>query len=61
MMFLLTYILAAVMCFAVTVMGAWHIWSIACGETSVEAQDHEHYRKMAKRRGEDFVNSYDLG
>ncbi|KAK7682474.1 hypothetical protein QCA50_014274 [Cerrena zonata] len=61
MMFLLTYILAAVLCFAVTVMGAWHIWSVASGETSVEAHDHEHYRKIAKHRGEDFVNSYDLG
>lgn len=61
MMFLLTYILSAVLCFAVAVMGAWHIWSVASGETSVEAHDHDHYRKVAKRRGEDFVNSYDLG
>ena len=60
-MFLLTYILSAVLCFAVAVMGAWHIWSVASGETSVEAHDHDHYRKVAKRRGEDFVNSYDLG
>ncbi|TCD60661.1 hypothetical protein EIP91_009721 [Steccherinum ochraceum] len=42
-------------------MAAWHVWGVASGETSVEAQDHEHYRKIAKRRGEDFVNSYDLG
>ncbi|THH31492.1 hypothetical protein EUX98_g2690 [Antrodiella citrinella] len=48
-------------CFAVTIMTAWHIYGIACGETSVESQDNEHYRKVAKRRGEEFVNSYDLG
>ncbi|GBE88065.1 hypothetical protein SCP_1202940 [Sparassis crispa] len=59
--FLLLYILATVMCFAVCIMAAWHIWSISCGETSVESQDHEQYRKMARGRGEAFVNSYDLG
>ncbi|KAH8074796.1 DHHC palmitoyltransferase-domain-containing protein [Cristinia sonorae] len=59
--FLLIYILSAVLGLAVTVMAAWHLWGIACAETSVEAQDHEHYRKVAKGRGEDFVNSYDLG
>ncbi|THU93166.1 hypothetical protein K435DRAFT_594492, partial [Dendrothele bispora CBS 962.96] len=31
------------------------------GETSVEAQDHEIYRKVALSRGEVFINSYDLG
>ncbi|KAI0925493.1 hypothetical protein AcV5_008215 [Taiwanofungus camphoratus] len=61
MVFLLTYILAIVMCFAVSIMSAWHIWSVACGETSVESQDHEYYRKRAQARGETFVNSYDLG
>ena len=50
--FLLVYILAVVLGFAVTVMAGWHVWGIACGETSVEAQDHEHYRKVAKKRGE---------
>jgi len=59
--FLLVYILATVLGFAVTVMGLWHVWSVASGETSVEGQDHEHYRRIAKGRGEDFTNSYDLG
>jgi len=59
--FLLVYILAIVLGFAVTAMAGWHLWGIACGETSVESQDNEHYRRVAKRRGEDFVNSYDLG
>lgn len=50
--FLLTYILATVLGFAVSIMGLWHLWSVARGETSVEAQDHEVYRKVAKGRGE---------
>lgn len=53
--------LAAVLFIAVTIMASYHFWSIACAETSVESQDHEQYRKIAKGRGEDFVNSYDLG
>lgn len=59
--FLMEYILAVVMFFAVTVMGGYHLWSIANAETTVESQDHEHYRKIAKSRGDVFVNSYDLG
>jgi len=59
--FLLVYILAVVMSLAVTIMSSYHLWGIACGETSVESQDHEHYRYVAKGRGEDFINSYDLG
>ncbi|KAH9914952.1 DHHC palmitoyltransferase-domain-containing protein [Fomitopsis serialis] len=56
-----TYVLSVVMCLAVTIMTSWHIWGIACGETSVESADHEQYRQTAKGRGETFVNSYDLG
>ncbi|KAJ3567662.1 hypothetical protein NP233_g6217 [Leucocoprinus birnbaumii] len=59
--FAMIYILALVLFFAVSIMGGYHLWSVANGETSVEAQDHEVYRSQAKRRGEDFVNSYDLG
>ena len=40
------------MFFAVTVMGGYHLWSIANAETTVESQDHEHYRKIAKSRGD---------
>ena len=50
--FLMTYILAAVLCMAVTAMGGWHLWMVACGETSVESQDNEQYRRFAGRRGE---------
>ncbi|KAH9885798.1 zf-DHHC-domain-containing protein [Cubamyces lactineus] len=61
MAFLLTYILAVVLCLAVSAMAGWHLYMVAGGETSVETQDHEHYRKIAKQRGETFVNCYDLG
>lgn len=40
------------MCIAVLVMLLWHLWGVAGGETSVEAQDHAVYRKVAKDRGE---------
>jgi palmitoyltransferase len=50
--FMLIFILAAVIALAVSIMAGWHLWSIAKGETSVEGQDHEHYRKMARGRGE---------
>ncbi|KAF9223797.1 zf-DHHC-domain-containing protein [Gyrodon lividus] len=59
--FILIYILSVVICIAITLMLLWHLWGIARGETSVEAQDHEVYRNIAKGRGETFLNSYDLG
>ncbi|EMD31503.1 hypothetical protein CERSUDRAFT_89027 [Gelatoporia subvermispora B] len=59
--FLLVYILSVVLSLAVTIMITWHLWGIASGETSVESQDHEHYRKVAQGRGETFINSFDLG
>lgn len=61
MMFSIVFILAGVLCFAVGVMLAFHLWTVVSGETTVEAQDHESYRRRAKERGEIFVNSYDLG
>lgn len=57
----MSYILASVMCLAVSIMAAWHLWAVALGETSCEGHDFEVYRKVAKERGEVFVNSYDLG
>jgi palmitoyltransferase len=33
-------------------MAGYHLWSAARGETSVEAQDNEVYRKISKGRGE---------
>ncbi|KAF7302922.1 Palmitoyltransferase [Mycena kentingensis (nom. inval.)] len=59
--FLLTYILAAVMSLAVGIMCAFHLRTIANGETTVESQDHDVYRKVAVQRQETFTNSYDLG
>lgn len=50
--YILIYILAAVLCLAVGVMLMYHLWTIANGETSVEGQDHEVYRKVAGSRGE---------
>ncbi|OBZ66166.1 putative palmitoyltransferase ZDHHC16 [Grifola frondosa] len=61
MAFILTYILAVVIFLAVLAMTGWHLWMVASGETSVESQDYEHYRKLARGRGETFVNCYDLG
>ena len=50
--FIMIYILSVVLCLAVGIMLSYHLWGIACGETSVESQDHEIYRKRAKSRQE---------
>ena len=39
--FLMTFILAAVLCMAVSAMGGFQLYLVANGETSVENQDHE--------------------
>lgn len=49
---MISYLLSVVICIAVLIMLLWHLWGIAHGETSVEAQDHAVYRKIAKGRGE---------
>ncbi|KAI0304530.1 DHHC palmitoyltransferase-domain-containing protein [Multifurca ochricompacta] len=59
--FTIIYFLCLVMCLAIGTMLAWHIWGVSVGETAVESQDHEHYRRVALSRGESFQNSYDLG
>jgi len=59
--YILEYILSAVLCLAVGVMLMFHLWTISHGETSVESQDNDVYGRIAKSRGESFVNSYDLG
>ncbi|KAJ3857942.1 DHHC palmitoyltransferase-domain-containing protein [Lentinula lateritia] len=61
LMYIIEFILSGVLCFAVGIMLMFHLWSIGHGETSVESQDNEFYSRMAKNRGEAFVNSYDLG
>jgi hypothetical protein len=40
------------MSLAVGIMCSYHLWTVAHGETTVESQDHEVYRKMAKARNE---------
>ncbi|KAJ7157557.1 DHHC palmitoyltransferase-domain-containing protein [Mycena crocata] len=59
--FVMIYILSVVMALAVGIMCSFHLWTVANGETTVESQDHEVYRRIAKSRDETFVNSYDLG
>jgi palmitoyltransferase len=50
---MMIYILSVVLGLAVGIMFGWHVWcGVAAAETSVEAQDHEVYRKVAKERGE---------
>ncbi|GAW00024.1 zf-DHHC-domain-containing protein [Lentinula edodes] len=61
LMYIIEFILSGVLCFAVGIMLMFHLWTIGHGETSVESQDNEFYSRMAKNRGEAFVNSYDLG
>ncbi|KAK0469401.1 DHHC palmitoyltransferase-domain-containing protein [Desarmillaria tabescens] len=60
-LYLLIYILSAVLCLAVGIMCAWHLTAISAAETSVESQDYEVYKRVARNRGDVFVNSYDLG
>jgi len=55
------FALSCVIGFAILIMFGWHLWSIGQGETSVEVQDNDQYRKIARSRGQEFVNSYDLG
>ncbi|THH19200.1 hypothetical protein EW146_g1916 [Bondarzewia mesenterica] len=55
--YIMIWVLSAVMCLAVGTMLLWHLWSVAIGETSVEGHDHDVYRSLAKSRGETFVNS----
>ncbi|KAG2756812.1 zf-DHHC-domain-containing protein [Suillus brevipes Sb2] len=59
--YVLTYMLSVVICIAVFIMLCWHLWGVSRGETTVEAQDHEVYKRIAKDRGDNFVNSFDLG
>lgn len=46
------FAMASVLGFAIFIMFGWHLWSIGQGQTSVEAQDNDQYRKTAKSRGQ---------
>lgn len=51
-MYIMIYILSVVLCLAVGIMLSYHLYQVSNGETSVEGQDHDIYRKRAKSRGE---------
>jgi len=55
------YVLALALGFSVGIMLAWQLHLISIGETSVESHDNARYVKVAKQRGTEFVNSFDLG
>ncbi|KAJ9480317.1 putative Palmitoyltransferase PFA3 (putative) [Pseudozyma hubeiensis] len=58
---MLLFILALVMGAALAVMAGWQLILVSRGETSVESQDNTHYRELAEKRGQQFVNVYDVG
>ena len=58
MVFTLIYVLNVVICFAVGVMLTYHLYEIAYGETGMEAQDNEVYRRQAKDRNEVYDSLY---
>jgi len=59
--YIMEFVLAAVFGLAILTMFGWNLWSVGQGQTAVEVHDNDHYREIAKARGEEFVNSYDLG
>ncbi|KIK54035.1 hypothetical protein GYMLUDRAFT_177969 [Collybiopsis luxurians FD-317 M1] len=61
LVYILEFILSGVLCLAVGIMLSFHLWTVSHGETSVESQDNEVYGRIAKNRGEAFVNCYDIG
>ncbi|KAL9938603.1 hypothetical protein V8E36_002322 [Tilletia maclaganii] len=58
---LLSLLVCALMGFAVFIMMVWQLVMVGRGETTVESHDNGYYRKLAKRRGQQFVNVYDVG
>ncbi|KAF8072281.1 DHHC palmitoyltransferase-domain-containing protein [Lyophyllum atratum] len=54
--YIITYLLSLVLFLAVGIMLSYHMYSISWGETSVEGQDHDVYRRKAKARGEVFTD-----
>ena len=51
-MYITEFALSSVIGFAILIMFGWHLWTVGQGETSVEAQDNEQYRKIARSRGQ---------
>ena len=60
MVFTLIYVLSVVICFAVGVMLTYHLYEIAYGETGVESQDNDVYRRQAKERNEVYYYYYSI-
>ncbi|CAD6909088.1 unnamed protein product [Tilletia laevis] len=58
---LLSLLVCALMGFAVATMLLWHMFMVGKGETTVESHDNGYYRKLARRRGQRFMNVYDVG
>jgi len=58
---LMLWILAVALGLAIVIMALWQLWSIGRGETSVEANDNDFYRSLAKARGHVYINPFDLG
>lgn len=58
---ILLWILSVAIGFALLIMAVWQLWLIASNETTVEANDNDYYRKLAKRRQRVFLNPYDRG
>lgn len=53
--------MSCVIGFAIFIMFGWHLWSVGQGETSVEVQDNDQYRKIAKSRGQVCVSTVGEG
>lgn len=58
---LLLFLLALIMGFSLLIMAGWQLILVSRGETSVESNDNTHYRELARKRGQEFVNVYDVG
>lgn len=59
--YVLIYVMALALGFAVSIMLFWHLYLVSSAESTVENYDFARYREVAKTRGTEFVNSYDLG
>lgn len=51
MLFTLAWILSIACGGAVFVLGAWHLFMVARGETSIESHDNDYLDKKAKSEG----------
>ncbi|BEJ18028.1 hypothetical protein CspHIS471_0703050 [Cutaneotrichosporon sp. HIS471] len=59
--FTLIWVLSIAIGFAVPVLGGWHLYMVAKGETSIESHDNEYLARKAKEEGLIYLNPYDQG